>query len=362
MRSGQPMHKEEPSQHRGTGEMRWSLTTKIPLRDDAGKVVGLIGISRDITKQKEAEAALRQSHDELEKRVTARAAELAKERLLLRTLVDNLPDCIYTKDTAGRKTMANPADLKNLHCKTEAEAIGKSDFDLFPPDIAEKFWADDQKVIQGEPVLNREEYILDEKGRKRWLLTSKLPLRDPKGNILGLVGIGRDITEHKQAEDKLAYEQELFQTLLKSVPDNIYFKDRESRFVRVSLSKVKDTLQTVRDSHRAAHPDAGPDEWPPHLAGVDPFAEWLIGKSDFDTYPEAHARAAYEDEQEIIRTGKPIVGKLEKIVLPNGKEIWRITTKMPWYDKEGNLIGTLGVSKDVTELKETEEALARDGS
>jgi len=133
----------------------------------------------------------------------ARTDEILQERLLLRTLIDNLPDGIYAKDTTGRKTMANPADLKNLRCKTEAEAIGKSDFDFFPKDIAEQFWADDQKVINGEPVINREEYFLNDEGEKRWLLTSKLPLRDQNGKIVGLIGIGRDITERKQAEAKL---------------------------------------------------------------------------------------------------------------------------------------------------------------
>jgi len=133
----------------------------------------------------------------------ARTNEISHEQLLLRTLIDNLPDCIYAKDTAGRKTMANPADLKNLRCQTEAEAIGKSDFDLFPKEIAEQFWADDRKVIQGQPVINREEHFFDEAGRKRWLLTSKLPLRDQDGKIVGLMGIGRDITARKEAEDKL---------------------------------------------------------------------------------------------------------------------------------------------------------------
>ena len=204
MRSGQVLQKEEPTQHKLSGEMGWSFTTKVPLRDDTGKIVGLMGIARDITKRKQTEEALRQSRDELEKRVAERTGEISQERLLLRTLIDNLPDCIYAKDAAGRKIMANPADLKNLRCKTEAEAIGKSDFDLFPKDVAEQFWADDQKVIQGEPVINREEHFFDEAGQKRWLLTSKLPLRDQDGKIVGLMGIGRDITARKEAEDKLA--------------------------------------------------------------------------------------------------------------------------------------------------------------
>jgi len=116
--------------------------------------------------RKQAEESLRSRATNSKKRVNERTAELSRERRLLRTLIDNLPDCIYAKDAAGRKTMANPADLKNLRCQTEAEAIGKSDFDLFPKDIAEQFWADDQKVIQGQPVINREEHFFDETGRK----------------------------------------------------------------------------------------------------------------------------------------------------------------------------------------------------
>ena len=139
-----------------------------------------------------------------EERLLKRTDELSRERLLLRTLIDSLPDAIYAKDTAGRKTMANPGDLNNLKCKTETEVIGKSDFDFFPKDIAEKFQADDQKVMEGEPVINREEYFLSDKGEKSWLLTSKLPLRDQNGKIIGLVGIGRNITAIKESEVKLA--------------------------------------------------------------------------------------------------------------------------------------------------------------
>jgi PAS domain S-box-containing protein len=397
IRTGEPLINKIERQVLSNGETAWTSTTKVPLRDQVGKVFGIVGINRDITDQKLAEEALLETRNELEQRVLDRTAELAQERLFLRTLIDALPVGVYTKDTAGRKTLVNPADLKNLGCKTEAEAIGKNDFDLFPKDLAEKFWADDQKVLQGEPVSKREEYVLDENGQKRWLLTSKLPVRDKTGKVVGLLGINRDITERKQAEDslrhaydelekrvaertaeltekntalqqhiaerkqaeaKLAYEQELFQTLLETIPDNIYFKDRESCLVRASRSKVEATLQIVRETYHATHPSAGPDEWPAHLTGVETFGEWLVGKTDFDTYPEAHARAAYEDEQEIIRTGRPKVGMLQKATLPDGKVVWWLSAKVPWRDKDGNIVGTFGVSTDVTALKQTEEELA----
>ena len=144
-------------------------------------------------------------------------------------------------------------------------------------------------------------------------MTSKLPLRDQDGKITGLVGINRDITERKQAEDQAGVRTGTVPDAAGNLPDAIYFKDRKSRFVRVSRSKVEETLQIVRDNYRAAHPNAGPEEWPSHLAGVRAVRRMDDRARRISTfYPEARARPAYEDEQEIIRTGKPIIGKLEK--------------------------------------------------
>jgi PAS domain S-box-containing protein len=129
---------------------------------------------------------------------------LRYERLLLRTLIDNVPDAIYTKDLDCRKTLANVADVKNMHANSEEEVLGKDDFDFHPRELAEKFYADDRMVIDtGVELLKREEYVIGEQGQQKWLLTSKLPLRDENGGIIGLIGIGRDITENKEAELRL---------------------------------------------------------------------------------------------------------------------------------------------------------------
>jgi PAS domain S-box-containing protein len=285
--------------------------------------------------------------------------ELARERDLLRMIIDNLPDCIYAKDIAGRKILANPPDLKNLRCNAEAEAIGKSDFDFFPRETAEKFWADDQKVIQGQPVINREEYFLDEQGLQHWLLTSKLPLRDMDGKIIALIGIGRDITQQREAQTELAYEQQLLQTLLENSPTRIFFKDLQSRFVRFSDSKAEGTLAAMRKAWCAEHPNAPANAWPSHLSDIQSFSKWLIGKTDFDTYPEAIAHNAQNDEREIIRTGQPVVNKLEKAYLADGQIFWWLVTKLPWRDKDGKIIGTFGASQDVTPLKQAEESLRK---
>jgi PAS domain S-box-containing protein len=166
----------------------------------------------------QAEAALERAYAEVEQQVEERTAELrheiaerirveealAHERALLRTVIDLLPDPIYTKDSIGRKTLANRADLRNMGFQTEAEALGKTDSDVFPTEIAAKFWADDQAVLQaGKPLLNREEIIVTGDGQQRWQLTSKVPLHNSVGQVIGLVGVGRDITARKRAEEEV---------------------------------------------------------------------------------------------------------------------------------------------------------------
>ena len=141
----------------------------------------------------------------------------------------------------------------NLGANSPAEMNGKSDFDFFPPELAAQFYADEKKIIEtGQPVINQEQYksrANDKSGKKYWSVSTKVLWHDAQGKVLGTVGITRDTTEQKRTEAKLAYEQQLFQTLLETTPDSIYFKDRESRFVRVSQAKAEATLQTVRKSH-----------------------------------------------------------------------------------------------------------------
>jgi PAS domain S-box-containing protein len=330
MESGQPLNREEMAVNPRTQETCWLQTTKIPLRDQNGQVVGLMGISRDITDRKQAEAALRQSYNEMEKRVAARTVELDRERLLLRTLIDNLPDCIYAKDAAGRKTMANPADLKNLRCKTEAEAVGKTDFDLFPKDVAEKFWADDQAVIQGRPVIDREEYFINDAGEKRWLLTSKLPLRDQDGRTIGLVGVGRDITRRKEAEEALARERSLLRTLIDNLPDCIYAKDDAGRKVLANPADLKN-LRCKTEAE-------------------------AVGKTDFDLFPKDIAEKFWADDQAVIQ-GQPVIDREEYFINDDGEKRWLLTSKLPLRDPDGKTIGLVGIGRDITRRKEAEEAL-----
>jgi PAS domain S-box-containing protein len=130
--------------------------------------------------------------------------ELEKEHSLLRTIINSSPDAIYIKDVRGCKRLVNQAELNFMGCTNEAEAVGKTDFEIYPKDLATQYFADDQKVMQsGQPLINREEKIVSPNGKVRWVLSSKIPLRDAAGKVIGLVGMTRDITAMKEAELKL---------------------------------------------------------------------------------------------------------------------------------------------------------------
>lgn len=145
----------------------------------------------------------------IQRRESERA--LAEERNLLRSLLDNLPDPIYVKDRTGRYLIDNEAHMKLLGLKDGFDIRRKTVFDFLPDEAAEKTDRDDQAVMEsGKPVLNRVERHRLPDGSQKWFSTTKVPLRDTEGEILGLVGIDRDITERKEAEEKLArYNLEL---------------------------------------------------------------------------------------------------------------------------------------------------------
>ena len=152
--------------------------------DKTGKPISLLAEVIDISKRKLTEK------------------KRAEDRRLLRTLIDSLPDFIYVKDKDGRFLLANKALMDFLGVATEQEINGKTDFDFLPVDQATKYYADEQVVLNsGQPIINREELSVDKARGNRWILITKVPLRDESGKIIGLVGMNRDISSRKQAEE-----------------------------------------------------------------------------------------------------------------------------------------------------------------
>ena len=122
--------------------------------------------------------------------------------------------------------------------------------------------------------------------------------------------------------------------LMATIPDKIYFKDLQSRFVR----------------NNPAHARS--------LGASSP--QFVIGKSDADFFSRAHAERALADEQTIIQTGQPVIAKIERLTLLDGSIAWASTTKMPWRDSSGKIIGTFGLSRDITATKIAEEKLSEE--
>jgi PAS domain S-box-containing protein len=151
--------------------------------------------------------------DELNERLLSRSIHYAierhrsdraldAERSLLRALIDSLPDQIYVKDSQSRFITCNMAVARMNGQSSPDKLIGKSDFDFFPQHLAEQFSKEEREVLNGKPQVNREEHVSNGSGGERWMLTTKVPLLGPDGKITGLVGINRDITERKRAEDR----------------------------------------------------------------------------------------------------------------------------------------------------------------
>lgn len=164
-------------------------------------------------KKVELNAQLAQENAQL----TQEIAELVQQRDLLRTVIDNLPDKIYAKDKQGRFVLNNPTHAKAFGLDSPEEMKGKTDFDFFPRELATQFYLDEQRTIEtGEPVINQEQYKnnpRDPDSPKRWSISSKVLWRDRQGNILGTVGVTRDIHEMKAAQEALHNSEEKLRQL-----------------------------------------------------------------------------------------------------------------------------------------------------
>ncbi|MHC1781993.1 MAG: PAS domain S-box protein [Anaerolineaceae bacterium] len=173
---------------------------------------------------------------------------------------------------------------------------------------------------------------LDVENRQRWILAHTYPEYDRKDRMVRVVMILIDISKRKEIENKLKEEQTYGRSLMETLPDAIYFKDRNSRFIRINNAEA-------------------------NLLGVsDPSG--ALGKTDFDFFAETHASKAFNDEQEIQRTGQPMVAQEEKLILPDGRIEWMLSTKMPLVGPNGDVIGTFGISHNITRRKAMEDNLA----
>ena len=276
---------------------------------------------------------LRTTNEQLQQEAAERLRaeqSIKNSEALYHSLVESLPLQVLRKDMEGRFTFANQRFCAAMG-KSLPDILGQTDAGLFPPELCRQHAQQDQQVLETGSPLEAIEDFPAPGGQPRYFQLLKTPMRDGAGNVVGLLSLRWDVTDKRRVEAALARERELLNTMLDNVPDRIYFKDAQSRFLRINRSLA-------------------------NLFGLsDP--EQAVGKSDADFFGGEHAGQALEDEKRIMQTGKPMIGVVEKENLPDGGARWALTTKMPLRDKSGAIVGTFGISCDYTELKQAEEDL-----
>jgi len=249
-----------------------------------------------------------------------------------RSLFENMPGVYYRADTEANIIMINPAGVGLFGFNSPEDIIGKNlTEDLyFNPEDRKKF-LEDLKNSKGY-VKDYEVTLKKKDGTPVVTSTTSHFYYDKEGNIAGVEGVFVDITERKQAEDMLNEEKELLQTFMDNIPDSIYFKDDKNRFIRVNKTKARNSRTTPSN---------------------------MIGKTDFDFLPPEQAEKSFIDDVQVMKSGKPIINKVERITNKDGIEKWVLVSKIARYNKKGKAIGTMGISRDITNLKEAEEALRK---
>ena len=245
-----------------------------------------------------------------------RAQQIAndEELCMLRTVIDSLPVPIYVKDTQNHFLMANRQLRTNLTGSPDGNVIGLDDSSFFHRDIAKRFFNEEQAIIRtGELTVGKPDCLEDLEGRKRWSLTTKVPFRDKDGSVVGIIGIGRDITAERQQEAELR----LMGKVIDSLPDGIWVKDTQGRYLLANRALRK---------YFTGSPDGD-----------------VFGRDDFSFFSEEQARGTRNDEQAIMQGGVPLVSRTERIRNAEGNDTWALTTKVPYRDEDGGIIGIIGI-------------------
>jgi|GEM_PF-880414 len=203
----------------------WSEFSFYPIWE-RDTVIGTACYSHDITASKLSEKTIKD------------------ERILLRTLIDNIPALVYTKDAHSVKTLSNRADYEYLGANDEAAVLGKEDAFFFPSAFVQKKMEEDLQVIQeGRSIIDKEEFRINRYGVNNWFLKSKIPLRDEQNQIVGLISISHDITERKIAEQQLKKSEAFTSGILASLSSHIAVVDASGKIVAVNETWKKFALE-----------------------------------------------------------------------------------------------------------------------
>ena len=248
-----------------------------------------------------------------------------------RSLVETTSDWIWEVDAGGILTYSSPRIAELLGVEAAA-VLGQPRVALLDPSQVASASRDFSEAAgQQRPMLAVEQVFRHRGGWAVVMETNAAPIVAADGTLAGYRGISRDITTRKQTEEDFAYERFLLNTLLDHSPDFIYFKDAASRYIRISRA-LADYVGLVK-------------------------AEDAAGRSDSDFFDFQRAQQYLEDERRVMASGRFVLNKEEEQAWPDGRVTWVSTTKVPLRDMRGQVIGTFGISRDITDRKQAEAAM-----
>jgi PAS domain S-box-containing protein len=286
--------------------------------------------ARDITERKQAEADILRYAQDLETEKVAQeensaelthlVEELAHERDLLGTLMDNVPDAIYFKDSQSRFTRINTSQARVLGVADSRAALGKTDFDFFPPEDAQAYYAAEQKIIEsGEPVIGALERHSDASGKFQWFSNTEVPIKDAQGRVTGIVGVARDVTEWKSTLEAFRESEERYRELFENASDLVYTTDLEGRVT--SLNRV--AVQTLGYSIEEA---------------VQMNLRQLVDPKYWDRFKHGRQR---------LLAGESDANQEVEVKAKDGRRV-RLEVKPRLIYKDGKPVGVQGIGRDIT--------------
>lgn len=323
--------------HRKDGTIIWISENCRAVRDGQGSILYYEGTVEDVTEGKHAEEQIRRTTAELSRS----REELRISEALYHSLVETMPQNIFRKDLQGRFTFANQQYCNHYHCQL-TEIVGRTDFDFFPRELAEKYKRDDDQVMQtGKTYEITEEH--QPLGQKKTIVrVVKTPLRGPDGDVIGLQGIFWDITEQQRAEEQirqanielarsreeLRASEALYHSLVETMHQAIFRKDLQGRYTFANRQFCLTLGKTYNE---------------------------IIGRTIADFLPSEHAAARMDDDQRVITTGKPIESIEQSIF--SDKPAYIHVVKIPIFDGTGRVAGVQGMFWDITEQRMAAERI-----
>jgi PAS domain S-box-containing protein len=256
----------------------------------------------------------------------------------MHTLMDNLPDAIYFKDAAGRFLRVNKAVMDLLGLDNSVQVVGKTHYDFFTEEAALRTAADDQEIMRtGQPLVGADEQVSWPDGREGWLSTTKMPLRDRDGTVIGVFGLSRDITQRKQTELALRQSEERYRSVIAAMQDGIVLLDADGS-IRACNASAERILGLSADQ----------------MMGRTPLdSRWGAIREDGSPFPDELRPPVVT-----LRTGQPCANVIMGVHRPDGTLTWLSVNSQPLFHSDGTtLAGVVACFADVTDHKRTEETL-----